>query len=94
MTKTAKTRRRFVVLLAVIALMSVPTLILMSADASTQTLIFGTLQTSQSTAAQEAAGGVSVGMLELDWASYEPQQGVFDSSYVQSMETGLRQLQE
>ena len=88
------TRRRVAIALSLVAVISASATAAVSAHTATASLLFGTLDTSGSTAAQEYASGVSVGMLELDWASYEPQQGVFDSSYVQSMETGLRQLQE
>ena len=88
------TRRRLAVALSLIAVISASATAGGSAHASTQPLIFGTLDTSGSTAAQEYASGVSAGMLELDWASYEPEQGVFDPSYVESIQAWLDQLQQ
>ncbi|HTV12898.1 MAG TPA: beta-galactosidase [Acidimicrobiales bacterium] len=57
-------------------------------------LLFGTLVTSASRAAQEAASGVSVGMIELSWAEWEPQQGLFDEPYISSVQAWLRKLQQ
>ncbi|HTV12907.1 MAG TPA: beta-galactosidase [Acidimicrobiales bacterium] len=57
-------------------------------------LQFGDLVTQAATAAQESAAGVKMAMMELNWADYEPQQGVFSTSYAQSMQTWLQQLQQ
>jgi hypothetical protein len=43
---------------------------------------FGVLQATAPRAAQERAAGLTVGSLELNWSSYEPAPGQFDSTYV------------
>ena len=58
----------------------------------TRTLAFGTLVTSTATAPVEFRNGIHVAMLELDWASFEPQPNVFDENYVQSVENQLAEL--
>jgi hypothetical protein len=42
---------------------------------------FGTLETQPEHAAAESARGVTVAMMELNWAAYEPAEGRFDDGY-------------
>ena len=53
---------------------------------------FGTLATSGAHDGAEVAAGLSVGTLELSWAAYEPQNGVFDSGYAAEQARKLRQM--
>ena len=55
--------------------------------AATPTTAIATLGTNPDKAAQESAGGVKVAMMELNWKNYEPQQGVFNTTYEQQMKT-------
>ncbi len=60
----------------------------------TGTILFGTLDTQPATVAAEAGSSdVSVAMFEFDWASFEPSQGVFSSSYLATMEGYLQAYQ-
>ena len=52
----------------------------------------GTLGTSPVTAAAESTAGVKVAMMELNWARYEPQPGVFDTGYESEMKWRLASL--
>jgi hypothetical protein len=61
--------------------------------AATPTLTFGTLMTNPDTAAAEAQAGVSNAMLELSWASSEPQPGVFNTSYLASVKNDMAAFQ-
>jgi len=54
----------------------------------------GVLQATPANAATEKAAGVSIGELELSWSQYEPQPGVFDSTYAAAQRTRLAQLQQ
>lgn len=54
-----------------------------------QPVIFGTLDTRTSTAATEDRAGVTMGMFELDWASFEPRPGVVSASYLATMRSEL-----
>jgi len=54
------------------------------------TPLFGTLDTQMSTAATEKRDGISVAMLELNWASFEPSEGVFSTSYIVTMRSYLQ----
>jgi hypothetical protein len=56
-------------------------------------VIYGTLDTQASTAATEARAGVSMAMLELNWASYQPRRHVVDSGYVADMRSRLAAYQ-
>src|SRR2546428_13936453 len=62
-------------------------------SATTQSLIFGTLDTQTSTAAKEDQAGVSMAMFELNWASFEPQPGVVSASYLATMRSFLQAYQ-
>jgi hypothetical protein len=57
---------------------------------STPSTLFGTLDTQTSTAATEKKDGISVAMFELNWASFEPSQGVFNASYMATMRSYLQ----
>jgi len=52
--------------------------------------LFGTLDTQMSTAATEKRDGISVAMFELNWASFEPSEGVFSTSYMVVMRSYLQ----
>ena len=62
-------------------------------SATAQSLIFGTLDTQTSTAVKEDQAGVSMAMFELNWASFEPQQGVVSASYLATMKSFLQAYQ-
>jgi hypothetical protein len=51
--------------------------------------LFGTLDTQVSSISADKQAGVSVAMFELDWASFEPEQGQFDASYIAGLESLL-----
>jgi len=53
---------------------------------------YGVLQASGSHATDEAAAGISVAAMELNWGAYQPAPGQVSSSYVSSMRTRLQQL--
>jgi hypothetical protein len=57
---------------------------------STPSTLFGTLDTQPSTAATEKKDGISVAMFELNWATFEPSQGVFNASYMATMRSYLQ----
>jgi hypothetical protein len=57
---------------------------------STPSTMFGTLDTQASTAATEKKDGISVAMFELDWASFEPSEGVFNAAYMATMRSYLQ----
>ena len=61
------------------------------APAAPARTLFGTLDTQTSSVGTENRAGLSVAMFELDWASFEPEQGVFNNSYIASMEQMLSQ---
>src|SRR5437879_1269684 len=63
------------------------------AHAATQPTIFGTLDTQTGTAAKEKSAGVTMAMFELNWASFEPQNGVVSSSYLATMKSYLAAYQ-
>lgn len=46
---------------------------------------FGVLEADAAHTAADAAGGVKLAMIELSWASWEPTQGTFDSTYKSSV---------
>ena len=55
-------------------------------------LWLGTLGTSPLTASAESTAGVKVAMMELNWARYEPQPGVFNTGYESEMKWRLSLL--
>ena len=57
------------------------------------TMLYGTLDTQPGTAATEAAHGLDMAMFEFDWASYEPKQGTFTTSYMTSQLSSLHAYQ-
>ena len=61
-----------------------------SVQLAAPSVLFGTLDTLQNTAATEAKAGVSVAMFELDWASFEPEKDVFSASYIATMRSYLQ----
>jgi hypothetical protein len=52
--------------------------------------LFGTLDTQKSTVKAELRAGISVAMFELNWASFEPKEGVFSASYRATMRSYLK----
>jgi glycosyl hydrolase family 42 (putative beta-galactosidase) len=54
--------------------------------------VFGTLETQPEHAAAEAARGVKVAMMELNWAAYEPAEGRFDEAYARQARDRLAAL--
>lgn len=79
--------RLFALLGAVAAVLAV----VAPASAAT-TVTYGTLVTDPNHATYEAQHGSKMAMMELSWASYEPGDGVFSSSYAASMKTRLNTL--
>lgn len=61
--------------------------------ATTPAMFYGTLDTQPATAATEAKAGVTMAMLELNWASFEPKNGVVSSSYVATVKSELAAYQ-
>ena len=62
----------------------------MSTDSA---LSYGTLDTQASTAGIESQAGVTMAMLELNWASFEPRPGEVSASYLATMRSCLRAYQ-
>jgi len=56
-------------------------------------LSYGTLGTQASTAGIESQAGVTMAMLELNWASFEPRPGVVSAAYLAAMRSCLRAYQ-
>jgi hypothetical protein len=63
------------------------------AATTTPAIIYGTLDTQASTAATEAKAGVTMAMLELNWASFEPASGQVSASYLASVKAELAAYQ-
>ena len=61
-------------------------------DAATPVLLVGTLGTEPATAGSEHHAGIDMGMMELNWAAYEPEEGEFDEDYERQMEDRYAQL--
>jgi hypothetical protein len=61
----------------------------LAAHASTTPVSYGTLVTQTWTAATEDKAGVTMAMMELNWAAFEPKQNVVSSSYVASVKSQL-----
>jgi Beta-galactosidase len=53
---------------------------------------FGTLETQAQHASEEAVKGVTVAMMELNWAAYEPAEGRFDDGYARRSRDRLMAL--
>jgi hypothetical protein len=53
---------------------------------------FGSLDTQTSSAAAEARAGLTDGMVELSWEAYEPEQGIFDRSYIVGIDSEIEAL--
>jgi hypothetical protein len=66
-----------------------PTPVVTPTPTPSATYLFGTLLTDPSRSAQEYAAGVRVVELELGWDNYEPQDGVFNGTYVSQMRQRL-----
>lgn len=54
----------------------------------------GILQTTPANAPAEVAAGVSSGDLELSWAQYEPEPGMYDTAYAAAARTRLSELRQ
>jgi hypothetical protein len=92
--KLSRTSRWWAAGLAV-TLLAVSTIIAFSSDTnhaqnSGPSMLFGTLDTQASTAQTEKKDGISVAMFELNWASFEPSEGVFSASYMATMRSYLQ----
>ena len=61
-----------------------------SANTTGSSPLFGTLDTELGSINTDKQAGVSVAMFELDWASFEPQRGKFNKSYMSSMKYFLK----
>jgi hypothetical protein len=64
-----------------------------AAPAPTTSPLWGTLDTLTGHAATEGKAGVTMGMLELNWGSFEPSRGVLSSSYLATMKYELAAYQ-
>jgi hypothetical protein len=64
-----------------------------SSQAGSGPVIFGTLDTRPGTATAEDRAGVTMAMFELNWASFEPSQGVVSSAYLATMKSELAAYQ-
>ena len=85
-------RARAVAGLAVAAV-GVPLALAPAAAHAATAPIWGTLDTQPGTAATEAANGVGMAMFEFDWAAYEPKQGSFSTSYMNTQLSMLHAYQ-
>ena len=56
-------------------------------------LLWGTLDTLPAHAAAEGHAGVTMGMLEFNWGSFEPTRGTLSSSYLRTMQSELAAYQ-
>ena len=56
-------------------------------------LLWGTLDTLPAHAAAEGHAGVTMGMLEFNWGSFEPSRGTLSSSYLGTMQSELAAYQ-
>jgi Beta-galactosidase len=81
-------RKSMVLALAAIVL-AVPSGARSSTGLQPSPVLFGTLDTQPASLSDDRQAGVSVAMFELDWSSFEPQQGQFDSSYIAGMKSIL-----
>ena len=59
------------------------------ADTSTPSMFAGTLGTRPDTAHAESAAGIKVGMVEIVWRDYEPEEGVYDPAYQALIESRI-----
>jgi hypothetical protein len=75
------------------AAIGVPLLLAPAAAHAATAPIWGTLDTQTTTAATEAANGVGMAMFEFDWAAYEPKQGSFSTSYMNTQLSMLHAYQ-
>jgi len=81
-------RKSIVLALAAIVL-AVPSSARSSTGLQPSPVLFGTLDTQPASLSGDRQAGLSVAMFELDWSSFEPQQGQFDSSYIAGMKSIL-----
>jgi hypothetical protein len=63
------------------------------AQAATTPVLYGTLVTLTGHAAAEDKAGVTMAMMELNWAAFEPASGTIDPNYVASVKTQLKAYQ-
>src|SRR5437879_5039113 len=61
--------------------------------ATASPIIWGTLDTQPGTAATEDKAGVTMAMLELNWSSFEPKNGVVSASYLATIKSQLQAYQ-
>jgi hypothetical protein len=92
--KLARTSRWWTAGLAVTMLAALITIVFASVNNRTQnsppSTLFGTLDTQTKTAPTEEKDGISVAMFELNWASFEPSEGVFNAAYMATMRSYLK----
>jgi hypothetical protein len=92
--KLSRTSRWWAAGLAVTMLAALITIVFANASNHTgngaSSTLFGTLDTRTKTAATERKDGISVAMFELNWASFEPSEGVFDAAYMATMRSYLK----
>ena len=84
LTSALRTGRARAVAGLATAAVGIPLALAPGAAHATTGPIWGTLDTEPGTAATEAANGVGMAMFEFDWATYEPKQGTFSTSYMSS----------
>jgi hypothetical protein len=92
--KLSRTSRWWAAGLAVTMWAALITIVLANASNHTgngaSSTLFGTLDTQAKTAATERKDGISVAMFELNWASFEPSEGVFNAAYMATMRSYLK----
>ncbi len=77
-----------VAIITAMALVGLALVLSRNAKAATP-ITWGTLESQPAHAATEAHAGVSNAMMELDWAAFEPTQGVVSASYLATMKSYL-----
>ncbi|MFD4371286.1 beta-galactosidase [Streptomyces sp. NPDC058486] len=89
---TARRRTRLLVLLGVLAavLALVLTALLVPPRGDPPPYLFGTLQTDPARARTEHEHGVRVAHMEIHWDRFEPEDGVYDSGYIEQVREELR----
>ncbi|MFI8520707.1 beta-galactosidase [Streptomyces sp. NPDC085481] len=89
-------RPRLLALLAVLALVALvaATVGALNRDDTDPSSSFGTLQTAPERARTEYEHGLRVAHLQIDWGRFEPEQGVYDDSYIQEVRDRLHAFRE
>ncbi len=95
-SRTRRMTKVFVAVATALALAGLALALSFNAHATpapTVSPLWGTLDTLTGHASAEGQAGVTMGMLELNWGSFEPSQGVLSSSYLRTMKYELAAYQ-